>query len=319
MIPRVSVVIPVYGRTESLRKAVVSLFAQDLGAHELEIIVVDSSPDDANERLVRELAMGAPFPLCFFRKSPEGPGPSRNLGAREARAGFLAFMDSDCQAHPQMLRHSLAAFEAGVGIVQGKTLPDPEGRLGALTWYPMNEKEYFVYECTNIVYRREAFEAAGGFLPDPTPLARRGLGGEDVTLAWTVRRNGWQTRFAAESIVYHEVVQVSFWEWIYQRRLYLWPGLVRRFPELRGYLPGRYFFDRAQVFLVLGLAGACLAVLSPWSLVLGLPYAALRGSPRSRNFPGPLRPLRILPFLARDFVSLAILLVGSARYRSLLL
>lgn len=319
MTPRVSVVIPAYGRTARLRKAVESLFAQDLDAGELEVIVVDSSPDDANERLVNELAGSAAVRLRFFKKAPEGPGPSRNLGAREAQADLLAFMDSDCAAHPLMLRHSLAAFEAGVGIVQGKTLPDPEGRLGVLTWYPMNEKEYFVYECTNIVYRREAFDAAGGFSPDATPLARRVLGGEDVTLAWTVRGNGWQTRFAAESIVYHEVVQVSFWEWIYQRRLYLWPGLVRRFPELRGYLPGRYFFDRAQVFLVLALAGAWLALVSPWALVLALPYAVLRGSPHSSHFPGPLRPLRILPFLARDFVSLAILVAGSLRYRSLLL
>jgi glycosyltransferase involved in cell wall biosynthesis len=319
MTPRVSVVIPVYGRTALLRKAIVSLFAQDLGEGQLEIIVVDSSPDDANERLVHGLADAAPFPLRFFRKSPEGPGPSRNLGAGEAKADFIAFMDSDCQAHPQMLRHSLAAFEPGVGIVQGKTLPDPEGRLGALTWYPMNEKEYFVYECTNIVYRRVAFETAGGFPPDATPLARRGLGGEDVTLAWTVRQNGWQTRFAAESIVYHEVVQVSFWEWIYQRRLILWPGLVRRFPELRGFLPARYFFDRAQLYLVLGIAGALLSPVSAWALVLTLPYALLRGSPRSRNFPGPLRPLRILPFLARDGMSLAILVVGSLRHRSLLL
>jgi glycosyltransferase involved in cell wall biosynthesis len=166
MTPRVSVVIPAYGRMALLQKAILSLFGQDLGEGQLEIIVVDSSPDDANERLVNGLAEAAPFPLRYFRKTPEGPGPSRNLGAREAKADFIAFMDSDCQAHAQMLRHSLAAFEPGVGIVQGKTLPDPEGRLGVLTWYPMNETEYFVYECTNIVYRRQAFEAAGGFTPD---------------------------------------------------------------------------------------------------------------------------------------------------------
>jgi len=315
----VSVVIPTYGRPGLVRKAILSVLGQDLPKDEYELIVVDSSLDDRNRRLVDELQAQAPCALRCYAKPPEGPGPSRNLGARQARADVIAFMDSDCQAHPGWLRASLAAFGPGVGIVQGKTLPDPAGRLGVFTWYPMNEEEYFVYECTNILYLREAFERAGGFVADATPLAETPLGGEDVELAWTVKRAGWQSRFAPESIVYHEVVPVSPWRWLVARRLVVWPRLVGRFPELRRFLVGRYFWDAGQALLAPALAGAALAWATPWALLLAAPYAVYRGGPSSRSFPGPLRPLRILPYLARDLVSLVLLLVGSLRHRCLVL
>lgn len=317
--PRVSVVIPTFKRLPLVRKAIVSVLAQDLSKDEYEVIVVDSSPDDAVRRMVAELAGSAPCALHCHTKAPEGPGPSRNLGARHARAGVIAFMDSDCQAHPGWLRHSLAAFAPSVGLVQGKTLPDPAGRLGVFTWYPMNEEECFVYECTNILYQREAFEQAGGFPADATPLAETPLGGEDVELAWTVKRAGWQSRFAPESIVYHEVVPVSPWRWLVARRLVVWPRLVRRFPELRRFLVARYFWDAGQALLAPALAGAALAWTTPWALLLAAPYAVYRGGPSSRSFPGPLRPLRILPYLARDLVSLVLLLAGSLRHRCLVL
>jgi len=316
---RVSIVIPAFKRTALLRKAILSAFEQGLAKDEYEIIVVDSSPEDANRELVEELRAGAPCGLRCLVKEPEGPGPSRNLGARHAQADVLAFMDSDCQAHPGWLRHGLAAFADGVGLVQGTTLPDPEGTLGVFTWYPMNEREHFVYECTNIFYRRQAFEEAGGFPADSTPLAETPLGGEDVELAWAVKRNGWQSRFAPSSIVYHEVVQISVWRWLVMKRLYIWPRLVKKFPELRAFFVARYFWDAAQALLVLALLGGGLSVLTWWTLVLVLPYAAYRGWPPSRSFPGPLRPLRILPYLARDLASLGLLVAGSIRHRCLLL
>src|SRR5687767_3806698 len=125
--PRISVVIPTYKRLDSVRKAVLSLFEQDLPKDEYEVIVVDSTPDDSVASMVRSLAETAPFKLSCLTKPPEGPGPSRNLGVKNARADFIAFMDSDCIATPAWLRSALAAFDDGVGLVQGRVLPDPQG------------------------------------------------------------------------------------------------------------------------------------------------------------------------------------------------
>ena len=60
--PLVSVVIPSFKQTELLRAAVESLFTQVLPFDEYEAVVVDSSPDDANRRMVEELAAKARGP-----------------------------------------------------------------------------------------------------------------------------------------------------------------------------------------------------------------------------------------------------------------
>jgi len=318
-LPRVSVVIPVYRRTDLLRKALVSLLRQDLAGDEYEIVVVDSSPDNRNVLLVEELSSQAPCSLRCLTKKPEGPGPSRNLGFHHARAQVIAFMDSDCEASPDWLRQGLAAFSEGIGIVQGRTRPDPSVRRGIFNYYLAVENESFLYETANIFYRRQALEQSGGFQADLTPTAETPMGSEDTEVAWTVIRLGWKTRFCPEAIVYHAVFPASPWQWLFSPRLFCFPRLTRRFPELRRFMVCAYFFDRAQAFFVPALFGILLSLKFSWALVLCLPYAVFRASEPTRSLGGILRPLRIAPYFVRDVLSFFILSAGSLRYRSLLL
>ena len=316
---RVTVVMPTYKRTDMVRKAVLSLLAQDVEPDTYEVIVVDSSPDDANLRLVAELGREARCALRCLTKPAEGPGPSRNLGARHARGEMLAFMDSDCQAAPGWLRAGLVAFAEGVGLVQGRTLGDPAGTPGIFTWHVQVEEENFVYECANIFYRKVAFEQAGGFGVDLTPHAETPMGGEDVELAWRVKRKGWTSRFAREALVYHEVLPITPWRWLFSKRLFIWPRLKRAVPELRPFFVWGCFFDRAQAGFALGLAGTALALVTPEALVAWAPYAAIRASEPTRTLRGPLRLLRVLLYAPRDALTFLVLLAGSIRFRSLLL
>jgi len=314
-----TIVIPAYKRPEMLRKAVLSTFALDFDRHAYEVIVVDSSPDDANARVVAELQASAPCALRFLRKQPEGPGPSRNLGARTGTGEFIAFLDSDCQVSPGWLRAGLDAFAPGVGIVQGRTIADPEGRPGVFTWYVSIEQENFYYETCNIFYRRAAFEQAGGFQKDLTPTADIPLGGEDVDLAWAVKRRGWKAVFAREALVYHEVIRISVARWLCDPRFFLCAECVRRVPELRQFFVARYFYDWIQAWFTLALAGAAGAFVTPWSLALCVPYAIARGGGRTNTLGGVLRPLRVLFYLPRDAATFGLLVAGSIRARRLLL
>ncbi len=318
--PVVSVVIPAYKRTDLVRKAVESLFHQDLGTDAYEVIVVDSSPDDANSALLAELQASAPCNLRFYRKQPEGPGASRNLGVQHARGEFIAFMDSDCQATPGWLRCGLAAFHEGVALVQGRTGPDPAVPTGIFTWYVSVEKEGFIYECCNIFYRRSVLIEVGGFSNrDLTPTAVVPMGGEDVELAWRVRRSGWETAFAPEAVVYHEVVPISLWRWICIKRLYNWPAIVKRVPELRQFFFCRYFYDQSQAWLLLGVFGMVMSLIHPGFLILLLPYVVVRGSEPTRTLRGALRLARVCVYLPRDVTSLCLLTAGSLNHRCLLL
>lgn len=312
----VTAIIPSYGRTAGLKKAIESLLAQDLDPKQYEIIVADSSLNDDNQKMVEALQPDARCALRFYRKKPEGPGPSRNLGAREGRGRFLAFMDSDCEASPQWLRQGVAAFnDDKIGLVQGKTLPTPGVPHSVFNHYIIIERESMLYETANMLFRREAFEQAGGFQADLNPLADTPMGGEDADLAWRIKRNGWQSRFAPDALVYHEVVRMQPWRWIFIKRLFIYPLLLKNLPEVRKVAFAKFFFDRFQAWLLLALIGVVLAFLTPWTLLLSLPYILSRSSESSRTLRGPARLLRALLYFPRDLTSFGILLAGSIRYR----
>jgi glycosyltransferase involved in cell wall biosynthesis len=318
--PIVSVVIPAYKRPELLRKAVLAVFDQDFPKDLYELIVVDSSPDDRNVKVLEELSAHAPCAFRWFSKTPEGPGPSRSLGVDNARGRFIAFTDSDCQPSPGWLRAGLAGFDDDrVGLVQGRTGPDPDGVRGVLTWWVTVDRESIVYECCNIFYRREALLQAGALRASHFPTNDHPPGGEDVDIAWRVKRHGWQSRFAAEALVFHEVVPINVRRWLINEQMFIWPFLVGKFPELRPFFYGRYFFDKAQAYFVTALAGLGLALAHPAWLLLGLPYALLRGSEPTATLRGPLRPLRVPTYFVRDGFSFLVLIVGSVRFRSVLL
>lgn len=317
--PLVSVVIPVYRRPELLRKAVLAIFDQDLPKDQYELLVVDSSPDDRNVTALAQLSDLAPCAFRWFTKEPEGPGPSRNLGVQHARGRFIAFTDSDCQPCRTWLRTGLAAFGDGIGLVQGRTAPDPTAPGSILSWYVSVDHETIVYECCNIFYRREALLQAGSFWASRFRPADSPLGGEDVDIAWRVKRHGWTSRFVPEAVVYHAVVPISVRRWLINEKLFIWPFLLRKFPELRPFFYGRYFYDQAQVCFLAAVAGLSLTALHPAWLMLGVPYALLRGSEPTATLNGPLRALRISAYFARDAMSFLVLLVGSLRFRSVLL
>lgn len=315
----VSVIIPAYRKPEMLSKAILSVLEQDMDPSHYEVIVVDSSPDDQNVKLVAKLQSEACCSLKCFTKKAEGPGPSRNLGAHHAQGKFLAFMDSDCQASPQWLRTGIAAFEEGVGLVQGKTIPESEVPQNILNHYIRVEQETFLYETANMFYRRNAFEQVGGFAPDLQPNALSPMGGEDTELAWKVKRNGWKSTFADNALVMHAVVRISLWQLFVFKRIYIFPRLLHDFPELRYFFFARYFYNKTHAWLILGLLGLALSPLTYFTFLLVLPYVIGRASEPTRMLKGPLRLLRVLIYLVRDVIALCLLLAGSIRFGALLL
>jgi cellulose synthase/poly-beta-1,6-N-acetylglucosamine synthase-like glycosyltransferase len=317
--PRVSVVIPAYHRTDLLQLALRSVLSQDIDPGDYEVLVVDSSSNDLNVRLVESLQPTARCKLRCLTKKAEGPGPSRNLGVREARARIIAFTDSDCEAAPGWLRAGLAAFDdEGIGLVQGRTVPDPSVTMTSMSRSLRVEAESMFYEGANMFYRRSAFEGTGGFIGDPRPNALNPVVGEDVELAWTLKRAGWRTRFEARALVMHAVLPITPRQWLIDERFFFIPSLAARHPQLREQFFVRYFYDDVQAFLTLGLIGTLAAAFSPWALAAWAPYAVRRTLDPTKAR-GVLRLARPLLYLPRDLCTFACLLAGSVRNRIVLL
>jgi glycosyltransferase involved in cell wall biosynthesis len=105
--PHVSVVIPALDVAEHIGASIESVLAQ---THQpLEVIVVVDGPDNATADAVA--AFGAPVRM-IRRETTEGPATARNRGIREARAGLIAFNDSDDLWLPEKLERQVAAFRA---------------------------------------------------------------------------------------------------------------------------------------------------------------------------------------------------------------
>jgi len=88
----VSVIIPTYNRSRIVRSAIDSVLAQDYP--EIEILVIDDgSADDTRE--VMQQTYGDNPRVRYFPKSNGGVSSARNLGIRECRGEFIAFLDAD--------------------------------------------------------------------------------------------------------------------------------------------------------------------------------------------------------------------------------
>jgi glycosyltransferase involved in cell wall biosynthesis len=98
----VSVIIPVYNQSRSLRKCLVALRAQEEYSGGHEIIVVDNASTDDIRSVTDD------FPdVTYLLHTEVGSYAARNAGAAIAKGSVLAFTDADCVPHPDWLRRGV--------------------------------------------------------------------------------------------------------------------------------------------------------------------------------------------------------------------
>jgi GT2 family glycosyltransferase len=133
-LPAVSVVIPLFNKRATIKRAILSVMAQT--EPNFEVIIVDDGSTDNSAEVVSEI----PDPrVVLVRQENEGPGAARNRGARESCAPFLAFLDADDEWHRDFLAEGLKmlggqqASPAYVcGYDAGKFRAERPNRLAAL-------------------------------------------------------------------------------------------------------------------------------------------------------------------------------------------
>ena len=134
--PKVSVVIATYNRAEFLPETIDSVLGQKF--QDFEIIVVDDGSTDETQQVVR--AYGDRIRNLY--QENRGPAAARNLGARHARAAWIAIQDSDDLCAPNHLetlfnytrRHQDCAIIFANGAYLGREhkrktiIPDPKSQ-----------------------------------------------------------------------------------------------------------------------------------------------------------------------------------------------
>lgn len=104
---KVSVIIPLYNKEQTIRRSLESVRSQTY--RNFEVIVVDDGSTDRSFSVARNFT-GIESYRCFSQQN-RGPGAARNAGAAMARGELLAFLDADDEWLPQFLEQSVVRME----------------------------------------------------------------------------------------------------------------------------------------------------------------------------------------------------------------
>jgi len=212
--PRISVIIPNYNGAPVLEACLRSLVSQSHPPD--EVLVIDNASQDNSLEVIRT---AAPFARALAQPANRGFAAAANLGARDARSEWLAILNNDTEAAPGWLRACLEAagrhpdasflasrvldaqarstidsagdclLRAGIGYRRGHGMPDG-AEYG-------DELEVFSTSGSAAVYRKSAFDAAGGF--DERFFAYL----EDVDLGLRLMAQGHRGYYVPSAAVYH--------------------------------------------------------------------------------------------------------------------
>ncbi|NIU88674.1 MAG: glycosyltransferase, partial [Nitrosopumilaceae archaeon] len=113
-IPQISIVIPCYKQPVELKNCLAALHDQKCDL-DYEIIVVDSEPSE----IIRDVAKNFPEIKLIRGADNLKPGAARNLGVKDARSEYIAFIDSDCIPNEHWLQQAFESLEKGHKLVGG--------------------------------------------------------------------------------------------------------------------------------------------------------------------------------------------------------
>lgn len=217
--PFVSVIIPTYNRSATLRQTVDTFLDQSYPRDRWELILVDNASTDDTASIIAAIA-GHETNVRALTESRRGAHHARNSGALATRGEVLYFTDDDMLAEPDLLEKIVGGFVEGsnVGSVTGRVLPrwDTEppawvlqhcknALLSLVDLGPqliVSEEDPGVYSCHQAVLR-EAFMAAGGFNPDTN--AGEFTGDNETGLNLKIKALGYRFAYVGTSVTHHMI------------------------------------------------------------------------------------------------------------------
>lgn len=312
-------------RRDLLDRTLAALDAQTY--RDFEVVVIDDRSTDGAAELARSWEV-AGRPVRVLANQGHGAVAARTTGIDTCSSRILAFTDSDCEPDPRWLEAGMKAIEAGADMVHGRTVP--ARRVWPLERSVGQEDDGLFATC-NAFYRRDAFDAAGGF--DVSAARRlgfrhdenvRGMGfGEDTLLGWRLVRSGAAVVYEREALVHHHVFPADFRDQLSRAwSLGAFPRLVHEAPELKRTLvrKGVQFGprDRRPVYataaaLLTRKPAAVLAAGAWWAYTRG---REIRPAP---TFSRAQKPLVLAQEMLIDAVTATSLVLGSIRARTVLL
>ncbi|MGH2893333.1 MAG: glycosyltransferase family 2 protein [Solirubrobacteraceae bacterium] len=197
--PAVSVVMPFAGSRAEAEAALAALRSLLVGADDELILADNSGVVPADERVTVVRATGE-----------QSPSHARNAGAARAARAWILFLDADCRAPSELIdRFFHVPVQDDVGALAGGVVPAGPGsrppglavRYGAARSF-LDQDAHLAHAylpravAANLLVRREAFEAIGGFYEGVRAA-------EDTDFSWRLQRAGWRLEGRPAAVVEH--------------------------------------------------------------------------------------------------------------------
>ena len=173
--PLVTVVTPAYNIARYIGEAVDSVLRQTF--HDFEYLVVDDGSVDNSTEIIKAHADDDPrFRLVEVEN--RGPSAARNVGIREARGEYIAFLDGDDRWHPKFLERQLQLIQSlppDVGAVFCRSrLVLENGTLVFFQWQRAGRYDFDDFlvsdnparNGSSLLIRKSCFTEVGGFDED---------------------------------------------------------------------------------------------------------------------------------------------------------
>ncbi|MBJ6725360.1 glycosyltransferase family 2 protein [Geomesophilobacter sediminis] len=202
-----ALITPAYNEERYLEKTVASVLAQTILP--LRWVIVSDGSTDRTDAIAQSCAREHPF-IRFLRRPKGGGGGDFAAKVRAFGAGydllrgvpyqFLGNLDADVSFEPEYFESILEEYRRspGLGIASGRIWEEQDGELRPL---PFDDTRYVSGRVQ--LFRRECFEAIGGYRPAP-------LGGEDTIAAVMARMLGWEcATFDHLAVLHHKKGSVA--------------------------------------------------------------------------------------------------------------
>lgn len=169
--PYVTAIITTFNRANYLKKAIVSVLAQTM--NDFELLILDNGSIDDTEEVVRNFK---DVRIRYIKHEPLNISQARNLGVKEAKSEYIAFLDDDDEWLPNKLMDETRTFkhaEKNVGLVYGGFFRiDTEGNKfythkpklkGSILKEILSLKDDFTGSASNPMLKKSVLLQLGGY------------------------------------------------------------------------------------------------------------------------------------------------------------
>lgn len=207
ILPKVSVVVPIYNGENDLPDLINCLKSQTYPIEQVDYFLVDNASSDRTSTIIQNAAQNFPKIYYLAETKIQSSYAARNAGIRAARSEIIAFTDADCRPQPQWLTQLIVPFQdANIGIVAGEIVGLPgetilekyaEKQDTLSQKYTLKHPFCPYGQTANLAIKKEIFTQIGLFRPYLTT-------GGDADICWRIQREtDWKIQFAPNAIVQH--------------------------------------------------------------------------------------------------------------------